>query len=472
MRILFIYPNLARSKGIQMGIAHLASYLKNGGHEVELLDLTWGWEKREAERIVKQFGPDIIGFSVRSLEFEYSINIAKFMKRRFNIPILFGGIHPTIVPEETIRSEPVDMICIGEGEQTTFELLEKMKQGGDIRRIQGLWVKDNSEIFRNPVRPLKCNLDDFPFPDRELFDKKHIILEYPGSPVMTTRGCPFHCTYCVNHTLQDLYNRKNFVRYREIDNVLEEIRIVQESYNIKCISFIDETFTISKKRVLEFCEKYREEINLPFRCMARADTVDKEMIFALKEAGCIGIHIGIESGNDFIRNQIMKRGMSKQQIINAFKWVKETEIGTASYNMIGLPEETRDMIMDTVKLNKKCLPDLIQVTIFYPYVGTTLWKYCKNKGYLPLQEECVKTHYEKSILTLPTLGKKEIFALQKVFPLYCRSSYFFWPAISLLEKLIRYSPSRLSKVYHLGFLFLSKVFRHLKAHKTLNWESR
>jgi radical SAM superfamily enzyme YgiQ (UPF0313 family) len=170
----------------------------------------------------------LIAFSVLSTEFEFSIKISKLIKENFQIPIIFGGIHPTIEPKEVIKNEYVYMVCIGEGEDTLLELVNKMESGKDVKNILGLWVKENGRVFKSPIRPLETNLDKFPFPDREIFDKRHFIKDYPGSPFLTSRGCPYKCTYCCNHLLQKIYNYKNYVRFRSVDNVLDEMEFVKK----------------------------------------------------------------------------------------------------------------------------------------------------------------------------------------------------------------------------------------------------
>jgi radical SAM superfamily enzyme YgiQ (UPF0313 family) len=352
------------------------------------------------------------------------------------------------------------MVCIGEGEDTLLELVNKMESGKDVKNILGLWVKENGRVFKSPIRPLETNLDKFPFPDREIFDKRHFIKDYPGSPFLTSRGCPYKCTYRCNHLLQKIYNYKNYVRFRSVDNVLDEMEFVKKKYKIKYIWIVDDTFTIKKDRVLEFCKKYSDRVALPFRCMANPNSVDREMMFALKEAGCLSVHMGIESGNDILRCKIMKRHFSKTQIINAFKWAKEAGMKTVAYNVLGIPYETRKTIMETIKLNRRCRVDAVQASIFYPFPYTELWRLCKNKGYITSKK--IKSYFEDTILNLPTINRKELIALQRLFHLYVKSPRTFRFVPFALEKIIRYSSEDMIKFWVILINLISTTFFSIK----------
>jgi radical SAM superfamily enzyme YgiQ (UPF0313 family) len=444
MKTMFVYPNVLGSRHINISIAYLSAYLKEAGHKTKLIDTTFGWKIKDIVRSINSFKPDIIGFSVLTFNFDFSSRLAGLIKESFDIPIIFGGMHPTLSPDETIQNENVDMICIGEGEQTLLELVERMESGKNIRKIQGLWIKEKGEIFRNPVRPLCTDLDKLPFPDRELFDKRHLT-SFMGMPFLTARGCPFQCAYCQNHLLQKLYNYKNYVRFRNIDNVLDEMEFFKKRYNPEFLQIMDDTFTIRKDRVMEFCKKYSDRIGMPFSCFANPSTMDREMFVALKEAGCSSIGMGIEHGNDDIRINLMKRPFGRDKLIAAFSISKEVGIKTNAFNMLGLPNETRAKIFDSIRFNRLCKADTSQPSIFYPFPATELLEICMKNGYL--SDRKIDNYYNDTILDLPTISRKDLIAMQKVFQMYVNTPEHLWFLPFALEKIIRYSPMSIGKFY-------------------------
>lgn len=415
MKVLFVYPNHIGDTQIRLGIGYLSSYLKKFEHETDLLDLTFGFDKDAVKKKISDFNPDLIGFSVLSPEFDFSIKVAKFIKENFNVPIIFGGVHPTLSPEDTIANKDVDMVCIGEGEIPLLELLGKMKNKEDITTILNIWVKKDGIVFKNPVRPLEIDLDQFPFPDRDIFDKRHFLKGKRGSPILTTRGCPYQCTFCSNHALNKVYDFKNYVRYRSIDNVMSEIQLLKDKYQVKSIMISDDTFSIRKERVAEFCTRFKTT-EMTFNCMANPNSVNREMMFNLKNGNCVSVHMGIENGNDNIRYNIMNRHFSKEQITNAFIWAREAGLKTASFNIIGVPGETRNTIKETIELNRRCKASLSQASIYYPFPHTKLGEFCRENNLISNRK--IKSYFNDSILDLPTISRKEMISLQRTFQLY------------------------------------------------------
>jgi anaerobic magnesium-protoporphyrin IX monomethyl ester cyclase len=455
MKILFVYPNHIGDTQIRLGIGYLSSYLKKFNHNTDLLDLTFGFDKDEIKKKISDFNPDLIGFSVLSPEFDFSIELASFIKENFNIPIIFGGVHPTLSPEDTIANENVDMVCVGEGELPLLELVNKMENKKDITKIESIWVKKDGKIFKNAVRQLETNLDQFPFPDRDIFDKRHFLKGKRGSPVLTTRGCPYQCTFCSNHALNKVYDFKNYVRYRTIDNVIEEINFIKKKYNVTSIMIVDDTFTVRKERVAEFCQKFKET-NLTFNCMANPNSVNREMMFNLKSASCISVHMGVENGNDYIRNEVMNRHFSKSQIINAFAWAREFGLKTASFNIIGVPNETRNTVMETIQLNRLCKADVAQASIYYPFPHTRLGEYCEKNNLI--SDRKIKSYFSDSILELPTIKRKEMVSLQRTFQLFVSIPNYLGFIPIAFERLIYYSPDSFLGFYNIILSMISITF--------------
>ena len=422
-KILFIYPNLMRQEYLSLGIGYLSSYLKEYGHKAELMDYTFGGSINDCIRKTEQTNPDMIGFSLRSGELSFSLRIAEKLKEEFDIPILFGGVHPTVAPEETIMQDNVDMICIGEGELALLELLDKIENKVDCK-IRNFWFKSGNKIIRNPVRPLIPDLDTIPFPDRELFDfEKYLKVRGGAVDILATRGCPFDCSYCINHVFHKLYKGENPVRTRSVGNILDEISLLASEYDVTCLNFQDDTFTVNRNWVREFSRKYSKEFAIPFTCNARAETLTREICDLLKNAGCMSLHIGVESGSEQLRRKVLKRGLTNRQLVDAFENAKNAGLNTYSFNMVGVPFERRKDMLATIELNRRIRPDFLQVSIFQPYPGTELYDLCKEKGWIRDMELSI-SHQLSSIMSYPHVSSEEIEEWKRLFRfrVLCRSN--------------------------------------------------
>ena len=416
MRVLFIYPDILPGKHFSgyyyMGVGYLAAVLKRAGHVPSLLHITKPIEKADLIRAVKEYRPDLIAFSSTTNMFPYVKIWAKVITENYDVPTICGGIHPTLSPVDSISTEGLDMICRGEGEGALVELCDAIESGKEVERIGNLWIKKNGGIVQNPMRPLIRDLDSLPFPDREVFDFANLELSKEGRGLFfASRGCPYDCSYCCNRALQESYQdspvKVPYVRFRSVGNVISEIQTVLKKYPfIKTLHFDDDILPLNKKWFAEFAEKYGNEVHLPFSCNIRPNLVNEGLVELLKRAGCYQAQLGVESGNKYLRNQILNRGVSDEQIINAFSLCRRAGIQTYSYSMIGLPFEDMRGIFETIKMNGKVMPDLMQVTIFYPYLKTKLYNVCQEKGFLT---ERVLTYYtDESILRLPTLSETNL----------------------------------------------------------------
>ncbi len=411
MKILFVFPNILKYENISFGIGHLSSYLQVAGHETDLVDFTYGLSVRKALEYVRRARPDVVGFSVTTGDFRFSCELAAKIKRFTNVPIVFGGVHPTIMPEQTIRQEAVDIVCIGEGEEALLELVQGLERGSIPLNVRNLWVKTgDGTVVKNDVRPLFADLDRLPPVDLELFryEKLLPLRAYEGQ-VMVGRGCPYQCTYCVNPVLQDIYRSKGpFVRFRGVDHILDEIRRIVATYTIKAFYFCDDVFVLKKSWLENFCSCYLKEIGLPFRCQARPEMISGSVCRLLREAGCFNIQMGIEAGNEHIRNEILKRRHGNEKIIEAIRTIKQHGMTVYVYNMVGLPGETGREIDETIALNRQVNPDFMQTSIFQPYPGTVLKKLCEQKGWLRDDVTRIRSNKFSSIVEYPGLDRKTI----------------------------------------------------------------
>ena len=271
-----------------------------------------------------------------------------------------------------------------------MELAEALERGGSgVESIASLWGRWEGREFSNPVRPLVEDLDTLPFPDRSIFDFDLMAPDqHERITILASRGCPFRCHYCSNHVQRSRYpNHGKYVRFRSVDNVLAEVeRLAAKLTGIDHVRFDDDILTLRKEWFEEFIEKYPRRIGLPFICNSRVDLLNEDKIAKLKRAGCKTVCMGVESGNPYIRREVLGRKMTDEQIVNAFHLCRKHGIGTVSLNMMGFPREDFSMVLDTVKLNARAMPGLSQITIFFPFPGTILYDICREEGILPEQE--------------------------------------------------------------------------------------
>jgi len=416
MRVVFVYPDLSiGSRGkFYHGIAHISAMLKKHGHETSLIHLVSPLSESDYINLISSKSPELIAFSSTTNMFSYVRRYARITRANYpDIPIICGGIHPTLDPEDAIACEDIDMVCLGEGEEAMVELCDKIGRGEEIDQIQNIWIKMAGKVCKNPLRPVVENLDALPFADRDLFDYESLEdARLKRVVFMASRGCPYKCTFCSNHELKRIYPGR-YVRFRSIDNVIAEAEEVVGRYRPEYAVFHDDILTLKKKWLAEFAQKWKKKIGLPFSCNSRVNLLDRETVMLLKEAGCFEVSMGIESGNPLIREQVLNRKMSNQEVINAFDLCHRYGIRTVSYNMVGLPFEDMRKILDTVKLNAEIKPTNLQVSIFYPFPHTKLYDVCVKNGFL--SNRSVNSLFEDTVLEQPSITRRQIHFFFKNF---------------------------------------------------------
>ncbi|HLD11194.1 MAG TPA: radical SAM protein [Candidatus Nanoarchaeia archaeon] len=413
MKILLIYPNIIESpKDISHGLAQLSSILKKEDHEVQLIDYTFKPTKKEIINKVKNFNPDIIGVTIATNDKENALNILRLIKPYTNAKIMGGGFHATIAPEDLIKEEIINGVCLGEGEQAFLEFVNNLQHKKKISNIKNLWYKTPQGLVKNEIRKLIQDLDLLPFPDKSLFYYQKYIDHNRGlATFITSRGCPYQCSYCINKTLQNIYKGEKYTRFHSIDYLIKEIKEVITKYKVKEIEFYDDTFTLDKERIKEFVDVYPKEIGLPFYINARVNAVTKEDFLLLKKAGCVRVSIGIESGDEKIRNEVLNRNMSNEQIIETFRWAKEAKLKTYSFNMIGMPFETINSIKKTIKINQIIQPDFIGVSLFNAFKGTEIYNLCEKNNLI--KNKTAKSYFRES--NVKSISEKKLQKIRESF---------------------------------------------------------
>lgn len=393
-----------------LGIMYLSSAIKQIGHQTDLAITS-----EDLENKVAVFKPDFIGYSIMTGDQDFYDEINKKLKSKFKFFSIAGGPHPTFFPE-FLENSSFDAICRGEGEKAIQQFLENPSS----LITPNFWFKTNNGIIKNPVQSLKEPLDDISFPDREIILQCSQIQETPIRHFIASRGCPFNCSYCFNESFSEIYKGKGQrVRFRSVNNLLKEIKLIVDTYPSKLVYFQDDTFTLDSNWLAEFAEKYSQAIKLPFHCHIRANTLDEEKVKSLRKAGCYSVHFAIETGDDELRNQILNRGMNKEQILSAVKLLKQYAIKYITQNMIGIPGGNLKNDLETLELNIACHPDYAWVSIFQPYPGTTLGKLCQEKGYYTGDfRDLGSNFFDSSKLNFSEDYKSQLSHLQKLFAIF------------------------------------------------------
>jgi len=331
---------------------------------------------------VSTLKPRVIGFSSVSSQFSFVKEIADLVKTRHpGIITVCGGVHPTINPSCVSETRSLNGIFVGESEHSFIEFLRKVEREESYKDTDNLAYMENGKLVVNRLKPLIADLDTLPFPDREVYPFEENLKTTGHVTFFFSRGCPFTCSYCSNHAIAKTYGiPRNFTRYRSPESSIREIEDTMERFRVGRIYIGDDIFGLDKAWRREFCEKYKKRIKAQFGCLLRADIITEEFMRLLKDAGCYRAEIGIESGNEYVRNKIMNRNMSNDQIIRAFDIARADGLETNAINIIGVPGETEEMIWDTVRLNRRVRPTSSGVNIFYPYRGTVLGDRCFDQG--------------------------------------------------------------------------------------------
>ena len=400
------------------GIEFLSSYLKSKGHNVDLIILNQERKKFDPVLFLKQERPDIVGFSITTIDHKWSTGLAKKIKKELKTPlIVFGGAHPTICPD-MIEENGVDIVCRGEGEYPLAELMENIDKGiKDHTKILNLYVKSpDGHIIRNPLRPLIPDLDDMPPPDRDIYFNRYPLLrDMTTKKFFTGRGCPYNCSYCSNHVYRKLFSGLgHYVRYRSAEKVIDEIKEVRDTYGFKYMYLAAETITTNKKWLIHFLDLYKKEISVPFSCLSRVNELDEEIIKKMADAGCFFTSFGLESGSQRIRNELLHRDMCNEKFLEVAGLLHKYNIKFLVHQIFVLPTETPEDAFETIDMDIRMKADSTWSTIFQPVFGTDIYEYCKYNKLL--SSECVTEQidsmYSQSTLNQPYTT--EISNLQKL----------------------------------------------------------
>lgn len=425
MKILFVYSvtksisrrtPLQGQEDIYFGISYISSVLKQNNNTTQLIVLDKRYGSKNHKTIdagIEEFKPDIICFTSVFSEFEFINIIAKYVRSRYpDIFRIIGGVHVSINPAEEYL-EIYDAICIGEGEFPVSELAFKMQSNDYYYDIPNFWFRKNGETVKNAPRPFIENLSDIPFPDRDIW-QNWILVPASRITVLLGRGCPFNCTYCCNHKIRQIAGGK-YVRLREVKDIINELSGIAQKYNSVNEFFLEiETCGVNPDWLINLCEElylFNRNFNTPksFSTNLRVfPGLKDELVFqSFKKANFTSLSVGLESGNERVRKEILNRDYSNDDIRRIVSTAREYGIKIMLYNIIGLPGETYTDFLDTLSLNQELQPDRHSTSVFFPYPGTDLYEKARKMGLIPENID-FSSERQKAVLDLPGFRKRKI----------------------------------------------------------------
>lgn len=386
------------------------------------------------------FAPDVIALSVLSDEIEIAVRCAAVAKRwRPSVVTIFGGKYPTVCPEETLEHKEVDFLCVSEGLEAFPEWLDALDRGADPLQVMNIWGKRKGSIVKNPLRPLRNDLDSLPYLYWDRFDERNFIKPfdgnvYRGGDYMANWGCLYECTYCINKYLHDLHGRNAFVRRYSPERAIRELKYLAAANNLNFFKFHDEDFLLRDLESFErFAELYKKELRLPFVIETNPLSVTEKKAALLKEMNCVSASLGVESGNEHLRRNILKRKEKREDIVRAFHILNDAGIRTVAFLMLGLPFDSREAIFDSIELMRDAKVRVPNLGIFFPFEKTELREISIRNGfYDPLEVPLYTTNIPA--LNQKTLLREELIKLRKVFNCYVKLPRSFWPLIRRAEE--------------------------------------
>jgi len=476
IKVLFIYPNTYGMNMLPPAIALFSTLLKSAGHKIEVFDSTYyqtdygidsdgtkmeflnvvpynmdqrgiklrtsDWRDDFAQQL-KSFQPDLIAISSTEDMWELALHImkeAEDYKTRNKVPVIAGGVFPTFAPALALKNSLIDMVCVGEGETALIDLCERIDKGQSWNDVTNLWVKSpDGTISRNPIsKPVDIN--QVPMIDVSIFEDARLYRPMSGRvyrmlPIETVRGCPYTCRFCNSPDQTTLYRRETnsrFLRKRKMDMVYKELKYFKETLKLEYAYFWADVFLALNKRELdEFCEMYAD-IKLPFWMQTRPETITHDNIRRLADVGLHRISFGIEHGNETFREKMLDRRWKNSDIIEALRIPHQYGVQFSVNNITGFPEETRELAMDTVELNREIRADNANIYSFTPFHGTPLRQKCESMGLID-PETITKCLTDRPVISQRQYTAEEVMGLRKCFVLYVTFPKERWADIRRAE---------------------------------------
>lgn len=374
-----------------LGLGYLASCLKQAGHEVKILDALR--DRLSAEDVVKAVQadqPDLVGMTVLTLFYQEARSLVKLLKQTCSCKVAIGGHHVTALPEASLTETTADFAVIGEGEQTIVQLVSELEGSARFEDVKGLAYRRNGSVVRNAPRPFIDNLDDIPFPQWDLIGLDRyppishgtIHHQFPNAPIITTRGCPYRCTFCAARRTAGTKLRK-----RSAGNVVDEMEMLYRDFGIKEFHFEDDNFAFEKQHAYRVCEELlRRDIRVEWSCPngVRVDTLDDELLAIMKRSGCYMLALGVESASQHILDRVGKK-LNIDAVPETVRRMRTHGILSMGFFILGLPGETKITARETIEFAKKTDFDFVKFMHLVPLPGTEIFDELTAAGYDPQQ---------------------------------------------------------------------------------------
>lgn len=419
-----------------MGFMSMSAALKAAGHEVEVfIDLYLG-EQTIIDQI-KGFNPDIVGFSVLTPSVPWACDLARRIKKELPVITVFGNVHAILNPEQMIATDGVDVVCTGEGETPLRRLADAIDSNLAIESINGLWLKSDGKVVRNPAEKALVDMDAQPDIDRGLYNKYRFFRTSPYLRVMTGRGCPFRCSFCTNTVLMDHFGgAQSYIRKKSPEAAVAEIRRLIENHpgRVRHIFFIDEVFWVKNEWLREFLQRYRQEINIPFTANFRFGGITEEDIRLLASAGATGLAVATETANESQRRGLLNKPVKNQHILQVVDWLHRYRIPFASSVFFGLPGDAVQDHIDRLPFFRTIAPTYLWTTFFQPYPGLPMVEDPQVKPLIKADLEYQLTSHQD--LCLEVEDSRRLVRLKKVYFLMMKFPKLERPLLALVNSRI------------------------------------
>jgi radical SAM superfamily enzyme YgiQ (UPF0313 family) len=369
--------------GYNHGLGMISAVLKADGHATRLFTMSRADDERAA---LKGFAPDAIFIYLATNQYQLFEALLSLNWRAMGVPVFVGGPHPTACPEETARLPGVFGACVGEGEMTALAIARRLKSGRTLDGVPNLWYCDGGALVKGHGGHYVEDLDTLPFPDRDIFPYPEMLraraVRLMGLEFMATRGCVYGCRYCLNPLLRKVHG-KGCVRRRSVTHLLDEMTEVVGRFGYTgVIGFHDDIFTLSTDWLERFAALYGERVGLPFWCNAHVAELTEDIIKTLRRAGCFRVHMGIECGNEEMRQTVLGKRISNREILDKVRLLKRHHMKIVTTFMMGLPDEDESHILESIALCRGIAPDWVLLSTFCPYPGTRLYSMLVEKDLL------------------------------------------------------------------------------------------
>lgn len=430
MKVMLLYPPVLQEETYStfsfaapvlppLGIGYLAAYIRDK-HEVKIVDcIAERLDIEGVKKVIQDWKPDIVGISSTTISYLRAKRVFEEAKKiNPKIFTVLGGSHVTAVPKQTMEecSHCLDAAILGEGEPTLLEMIEALQNGENLKKVNGLAIRDpddgNRTVLTMPREPIQ-DMDSIPFPARDLFPEMKLYSHMPTrgtgiqASMITSRGCPFNCHYCD----QAVFGKK--WRAHSAKYVADEIEHLQKTYGVTFISFEDDMFVLNKERTIEVCKEIiNRGIKIQFGCCSRVNTVDDEVLYWLKKAGCWITYLGIESGDDNMLKYMNKR-ITREQTRKSIEKIRSYGIKAYGSFILGMPGDTKDTMKETVKFALTLPLDGASFNVFTPYPGTYFADIAPLYGYVSQDWAAYSDHAPKLSFLLDGFTEEDLMEMQK-----------------------------------------------------------